>query len=1030
MADADDDEFAGEADVAAPNVVAVVVACDPGPWFEECLRALGDQDYPHLSILVIDGGDVDVTPRVATAAPNAYVRRLEENRGFSAAANEVLSVVDGASHYVICHDDVAPDPDAVRLLLEEAFRSNAAVVGPKLVQWDDPTRLLQVGLSADKGGVTTGPVERGELDQEQHDAVRDVFAVPGGLMLVRADLFGTIGGFDTAIAVMGEDLDLCWRAQIAGGRVLVAPAARVRHVEALARDQRPGHEGGRGRLRPLEARHRIRTVLKNYSWFHLLRVLPQLAVLSAGEVVYLFVVGRRRAARSLLQAWWGNVRNFGELRAARRNVAADRVWPDNEVRRLQVHGSARMTRFLRGQLGRSDRARLIEARPWSRAWRPNRLQLGVIGAIAFVLLIGSRALLSGTIPAVGQFQPLPGSTTLLRLFAAGWRTTGLGSPAPSPPAFGLLGVAGTVLLGGVGVLQRLLIVGALPIGLVGVYRLAKPLDSVAGRLITLIVYASIPLPYDAIARGRLSGLMAYAAVPWILVSLARATGTAPFASDEPARRVRVVALGVLLAVVGALAPAILVVTLVAAVGLAVGSVLVGESDRGGPLVVALAAVGVAILLLAPWSIDLLVPGHGAERLTAAALDTMHGPGFGALVRFETGPLGAGPIGWVFLVPAALPLAVGHDWRLRWGARCWSVALVSWLFAWAAGHGWLGLPAPSPELSLAPAAVALALAAGLGLVAFRTDLPAYRFGWRQVASSAAGVAVALGTLPVLGAAVDGRWNLPSKDYRGQLSWMPERRSDGAFRVLWLGEPEQLPLDGWRLGDGVAYGMSDGGPPNATALWPAADRGSTHLVARAINAARGERTTRLGRELAPMAVRYIVVTRRAAPTGKRQGADAAAVATIVRGLGAQLDLKLVSEDGDRVVYENAAWGAGRGRVRLVSGEDDVTAEDLAGSVPALRHERSSLWFTGRLDAGDTVYVSQTASSRWQLRSGGGGAVRRRAFGWAATYSVRRGGTATLRYRTPPVRYVVVLIEVALWVVAARFLLRERLRRRRAT
>src|SRR5437868_5966979 len=51
----------------APPVVAVVVTRDPGPWFEDALAALADQDYPNLSVLVVDaGGDPGLTARVAS----------------------------------------------------------------------------------------------------------------------------------------------------------------------------------------------------------------------------------------------------------------------------------------------------------------------------------------------------------------------------------------------------------------------------------------------------------------------------------------------------------------------------------------------------------------------------------------------------------------------------------------------------------------------------------------------------------------------------------------------------------------------------------------------------------------------------------------------------------------------------------------------------------------------------------------------------------------------------------------------------
>src|SRR5206468_9283138 len=80
--------------------------------------------------------------------------------------------------------------------------------------------------------------EPGEIDQEQHDAVRDVFFVSHAVMLVRSDLFRVLGGFDPDTAPGSDDVDLCWRARLAGARVLVAPASRVRHRRATAMQQR------------------------------------------------------------------------------------------------------------------------------------------------------------------------------------------------------------------------------------------------------------------------------------------------------------------------------------------------------------------------------------------------------------------------------------------------------------------------------------------------------------------------------------------------------------------------------------------------------------------------------------------------------------------------------------------------------------------------------------------------------------------------------------------------------------------------
>ena len=119
-------------------------------------------------------------------------------------------------------------------LVEAAERWDADVVGPKLVAEDDDHRLLQFGVTVDKLGVALPFVERRELDQGQHDGLRDVFAVPGACTLVRAGAFAEVGGFDEAIDFLGDDLSLCWRIRVAGGRVLVTSGAWVRHAEAFA----------------------------------------------------------------------------------------------------------------------------------------------------------------------------------------------------------------------------------------------------------------------------------------------------------------------------------------------------------------------------------------------------------------------------------------------------------------------------------------------------------------------------------------------------------------------------------------------------------------------------------------------------------------------------------------------------------------------------------------------------------------------------------------------------------------------------
>lgn len=1021
----------------APPVVAVVVAHNPGDWFEETMRSLVDQDYPNLSILVIDAGsDTEVKPRVAKAAPGAFVRRIEDNPGFGAAANELLEVVDGATFYVICHDDVALDPDVVRIMIEEAFRSNAAVVGPKLVDWDDPRRLLQIGQGSDHAGYAVPLVERGELDQAQHDSVRDVFSVPGGCTLVRADLFAEVGGFDEGIDYLMDDVSLCWRTHVAGARVIVAPDARVRHLEALA-SRRPVDD-----RRRLQTRHRLRVLLSSTSLAGLVVALPKLIVVNILEVVYTLIVGRTRNARDIVGAWMWNLRRLGELREARQHVHGFRRVNDGEVRNFMSRGSARLNQFIRGQLGDGE-DRLAG---WARSGRDAagvlrsgalRFSMAAWAAVLLVLLAGSRHLITRGVPAVGELVPFTSSPfDLLREFASGWRTAGLGSEAPAPTAFGLFGVGGLVFAGATGALRTVLTVGLIPLGAFGIYRLAGPIGSRYAQIAALLTYVANPLPYNALANGQWGALALYASVPTMVALLGRAGRLAPFGefggSVGPGIIDRsfgqlVLRLGLLTALVASITPVALAFVVGIAVLLVAGSVVVYRvRGTGGLLSAGVAAAIAAAALHLPWSADFFLPGTPLSSFTGLEAPAQYSD-LGGLLRFEVGPLGAPPIGWVFLIAAALPLLIGSGERHRWAVRAWAMALGSFALAWASQRGTLPFALPPVQELLVPAAVGLSLATAMGVAAFQVDLPGYRFGWRQLASGLAGAAVAVGLVPVLGAAFDGRWSMPAGDHHRALGFIDEENEGEPFRVLWLGNPAALPLGSWELSDDIAYATTDGGNPRLQDLLVGSDDGRTALIADAVDLAREGETARLGRLLAPMGVRYIVLPERLAPDPFAD--DTLPVQRpLISTLDAQLDLHPIDVPAGLNVWRNEAFMPTRAAFSGdaapdTSGGISAAANlDLSGGTEVLPDKDGELGWSGPVEASSTVLFSAGHSERWSLTVDGQEAEHARMFGWGNAFQVTNGGAGKLRYTTSPLRYLFIAVQALVWLWAARQLLKR--------
>ena len=271
------------------------------------------QDYPQLDILVLDnGGSVDPAPIVVEVAPQAFVKRLASDEGFSAAVNNAAESVRGAPFLLVCHDDVRLAGDAVTQLVAEAFRANAGVVGPKLLDWTDPDVLRSVGIAVDRFGAPREVVDPGELDQSQHDISRPVFAVSDACMLVRGGPVRDHRRLLDAIGYFGEDVDLCWKAHLAGCCGSVQPQGGGCTQGRLRIALRPTDARER-----LEMRHQARMTLANHSSGALFRVIPAAMFTSLAELVVSLFIGRGRTV----------VRHHGDLAVGHHPPTADPSCP-------------------------------------------------------------------------------------------------------------------------------------------------------------------------------------------------------------------------------------------------------------------------------------------------------------------------------------------------------------------------------------------------------------------------------------------------------------------------------------------------------------------------------------------------------------------------------------------------------------------------------------------------------------------------------------------------------------------------------
>ncbi len=940
----------------APAVVAVVVTTGPGAGLEATVASLAAQDYPELSLLVVANGEHEnVAARVAALAPGAFVRHLEENRGFAAACNEAAMMVEGATFLLFCHDDVRLDPDAVTQMVASAYRTNAGIVTPKVVDYDDPMILLHVGQNSDRFGVVQERVEAGEIDHGQQDLERDVFVAPGGVTLVRGDLFATLRGFDPLILALGEDLDLCWRAQVAGARIVVAPAARVAHRESIARGERPITAKGvrRSSRKDLQRRHQLLVVATGWGKRYTTRTLLTLAAMEVVEFAVALLGRDTDRAGAIVGSWRWLFHNRERIRERRRERSRTRVLSDADLHRLQIGGATRLKKFAVTLVREGlDRARgilppeenppdegpdagvgfaaafaeyeefdeIAESEALAQSRHPSRLltsfrsQAAVLAVMIALWALGSRNLVAMHLPLLGRLTPLDSWWTTWRHFFASWSSTGTGTSAPGMPGYAVLGFAGTFVLGRMGMLPRLALIAAVPLGALGVARLLKDRVSNRARVVAVVAYFGGSLALNMINQGRIDVLVVVAGLPFVVRRLFDLLGVAGFrrapgasvgfgvagwrASEAGQRMILVI----LVAAMSSLAPA----TLVLLVVIVLGATLVGRNDEAHPVrLIASVLVSVAIFL-APLTLDTILAGRRALEVFGLARGAWSGPSFLQLARGADGYFGMSWWGWLAPAAALITLALARGERRLIAARFAAIAALSLILATLSLRHWMGPFTPDVDVLLALYGVMLAGLIGLGVAAIELDLRHVSFGWRQIGAGVMITLLVVSIVPLALNVASGRFDLPTTSVSESLSALaPPGVSN--YRVLWLGDPSVLPLAGFSVEPGLAAATSLSGLPGGAALFAAPGTGPTSVIAVALDEALSGRTVRLGALLASAGISSIVVLNSAAPeiTGVQSAPERNAPASLTVALARQSDLSLELATRSASIYADAAF-----------------------------------------------------------------------------------------------------------------------------
>ncbi len=309
-----------------PLVSVVIPNWNGAHHLPVCLDALRAQTYPHIEVLLVDNGSTDGSQSlVSEQYPEVRLLTLERNLGLTGGNNAGFRAAQGEI-LISLNNDTEADPRFVESLTEALLEHpEAGLAAAKMLLFDRRDTIHSAGDGYGRDGI---PFNRGvwQRDEGQFDEPGWIFGGCGGAVAYRRAMLDEVGLFDETFFMYCEDVDLNWRAQLAGWRCWYTPQAVVYHKLSAT--------GGGPIASYYTGRNTLWVISKNYPGALLRRywrrvMAAQWAI--AGDALRSW---RGEAARARLRGQIAGLLGWPRMLKARRRIQAARQVTDEYLESL------------------------------------------------------------------------------------------------------------------------------------------------------------------------------------------------------------------------------------------------------------------------------------------------------------------------------------------------------------------------------------------------------------------------------------------------------------------------------------------------------------------------------------------------------------------------------------------------------------------------------------------------------------------------------------------------------------------------
>jgi GT2 family glycosyltransferase len=310
----------------APLISIIIPNWNGRHHLDICLASLRNQSFTDFETILVDNASSDGSQEfVHESFPEVKLVELERNLGFTGACNAGFDTALGA-YIVLLNNDTETDPNWLSSLVDAFDRyDDAGILASRIMLFDRRDHFHSAG---DRYGIDGIPVNRGvwQKDLDQFNEEEEVFSACGAAAAYRRTMIDEIGFLDDDFYFSCEDVDMGWRAHLAGWRVIYVPDAVVYHKLKAT--------GGSVTGSYYDGRNFLYLIWKNYPW-SLLRgnLIPTIRA-QLGISWKALKSWRGEAARARLRGQISGLAGVLRMLPERRRIQANRQIPDEVLTKL------------------------------------------------------------------------------------------------------------------------------------------------------------------------------------------------------------------------------------------------------------------------------------------------------------------------------------------------------------------------------------------------------------------------------------------------------------------------------------------------------------------------------------------------------------------------------------------------------------------------------------------------------------------------------------------------------------------------